>query len=153
MSNLIQLITALTGSFGFAMLFNVRRSKLIPAALGGGLAWGIYLLVNLFTDVDVLCYFIAAVILTFYAEIFARIKKAPTTIFLVSGAIPLFPGGFLYQTMRYAVMGEWKKFFHEGLNTLLIALAIAVGMLVTMTVFSVRKRILEMLEKKKTQQT
>ena len=35
MENAIQLITAFLGSLGFAMLFHVRREKLLLASLGG----------------------------------------------------------------------------------------------------------------------
>lgn len=138
MSYFIQLLTAFTGSLGFALLFNVREKKLIPAAIGGLISWAVYLLAGLLTPTAAIQYFMASIVLTFYAEIFARVKKAPATIFLVSGAIPLFPGGRLYQTMNAAVKGNWKLFGYQGLETIIIALAIAVGMLCTMTIFRIR---------------
>ena len=44
MSNFMTLLTALLGSAGFALLFNVRKQLLPLAALGGALCWGAYLL-------------------------------------------------------------------------------------------------------------
>ena len=38
MDMLIQLVTAFTGSLGFALLFHVRKEKLLLASLGGLLA-------------------------------------------------------------------------------------------------------------------
>ena len=35
MDMLIQLVTAFTGSLGFALLFHVRKEKLLLASLGG----------------------------------------------------------------------------------------------------------------------
>ena len=39
----IQLITALLGGIGFGLLFGMHRRHILPAALGGVLAWAIYL--------------------------------------------------------------------------------------------------------------
>lgn len=129
MSYVIQLITAFSGSIGFAMLFNIKRNKLFVAGFGGFLAWGVYLFAGIWLNSDPIRFFIASIALTFYAEIFAKIKKAPATIFLVSAAIPLIPGGSLYHTMSYAVAGDWEKFARQGTNTILLAVAIAIGML------------------------
>lgn len=134
MSYIIQLITAFTGSLGFAMLFNIKRQKLAVAAFGGFLAWGVYLLAGIWLESDPIRFFIASIVLTFYAEVFAKIKKAPATIFLVSAAIPLIPGGSLYHTMSYAVDGEWELFATQGTETILLAVAIAIGMLCGMSV-------------------
>jgi len=134
MTYIVQLLTAFTGSLGFAMLFNIKREKLLAAAFGGFLAWGVYLFAGIWLDSDPIRFFIASIALTFYAEAFARIKKAPATIFLVSGAIPLIPGGALYQTMRYAVAEQWEKFAIQGTETILLAVAIAIGMLCGLSV-------------------
>ena len=62
MENAIQLITAFLGSLGFAMLFHVRREKLLLASLGGLLSWGVYLLMGLALSDDVVRYFVASVV-------------------------------------------------------------------------------------------
>lgn len=134
MTYVVQLLTAFTGSLGFAVLFNIKRQKLLAAAFGGFLAWGIYLMAGIWLDSDPIRFLIASIALTFYAEAFARIKKAPATIFLVSAAIPLIPGGSLYQTMRYAVAGQWERFAVQGTETILLAVAIAIGMLCGLSV-------------------
>ncbi len=131
---LLQLLTAFTGSFGFALLFNIRGNRLLPASLGGVLAWGTCLLSGIWIPGDPVRFFLSSIVLTFYAELFARIQKTPATIFLVSGAIPLIPGGYLYHTMSYAVNSDWKAFLTEGKDTLVLAVAIAMGMLVAMSV-------------------
>ena len=40
---MIQLVTAFIGSLGFGLLFGLRTKHLFWAALGGMIAWGIYL--------------------------------------------------------------------------------------------------------------
>ena len=51
---IMQLATAFLGSLGFALLFQVRRKRLLLASLGGLLAWGVYLLMGMATDQDVI---------------------------------------------------------------------------------------------------
>lgn len=136
----MQLITAFLGSLGFAMLFHVRREKLLLASLGGLLAWGVYLLMGLTSDQDVVRYFVASVVLTIYAETLARVVKCPATLFLVTAAVPLIPGGSLYRTMQYFMMGEFSACSVQGLNTVLLAVAIAVGMLCPMSLFQLARR-------------
>ena len=49
MKYIIQLLMAFLGSLGFGALYNIHGKKLFLAALGGLLAWAVYLLVNQFT--------------------------------------------------------------------------------------------------------
>ena len=88
MNYALQIITAFLGSLGFSVLFNIRRTKLLIAGLGGMLSWSVYLLLGLYFDSDPIRYFFAAIFVTVYAEIFARIKKTPTTPLFVSAVYP-----------------------------------------------------------------
>ena len=47
---ILQLITAMTGSMGFALLFHVRPRLVLPAALGGFFNWWVYLISARFFD-------------------------------------------------------------------------------------------------------
>lgn len=140
MDYLIQIVTAFTGSLGFAIVFNIKKDKILLAAVGGALAWGAYILAGTAVASDAIRYYIASIVLTFYAEIMARVKKTPVTIFLVPATIPLIPGGSLYQTMRYAVALDQDRFASQGLYTLLLAGAIAAGILSTMTIWKIIAR-------------
>lgn len=132
---ILQLAAAFVGSLGFALLFHVRRERLLLASLGGLLAWGVYLLMGLVTDQDVVRYFVASVVLTVYAETLARVVKCPATLFLVTASIPLIPGGSLYQTMQFFMLNDLESFSRQALTTVLLAVAIAVGMLFPTAVF------------------
>lgn len=127
MTIFLQILTAFLGSIGFSILFNVRGSKLLIAGLGGALSWGLYLALGPVLSSDSIKYFIASLFVTIYAEAFARIKKSPTTSFLVPGFIPLIPGGALYSTMKYALHNDWSLFADKASYTVQLALAIAAG--------------------------
>ena len=141
MEYIVQLVTAFAGSWGFAMLFHVRREKLLLASLGGLLAWGVYLLMGFVSGQDVVRYFFASVALTVYAEMMARAAKCPATLFLVTASIPLVPGGSLYKTMQFFMQNDLEAFSRQALTTVLLAVAIAVGMLFPSSVFQLLQRV------------
>ena len=137
----MQLVTAFLGSLGFALLFHVRGIKLWLGSIGGLLAWGVYLWMGCFTGQDVIRYFVASVVLTVYAETLARVVKCPATLFLVIASIPLIPGGSLYKTMQYFMLNDLDAFSSQGLTTVLLAVAIAVGMLFPTAVFQLLRKL------------
>ena len=137
---ILQLVTAFLGSLGFALLFHVKRERLLLASLGGLLAWGVYLLMGQVTDQDVVRYFVASVVLTVYAEVLARMVKCPATLFIVTAAIPLIPGGSLYRTMEFFMENDLEAFSRQALTTVLLAVALAVGMLFPTSIFQLLRR-------------
>lgn len=127
--DILQIITGGIGSLGFAVLFNVRGKKLIAATLGGFVSWAIFLLLRLAIPNEPVCYFLVSALISLYAEIMARRLKTPTTTFLMTSLIPLIPGGSLYYTMVYAFGGISQNFINQGVHTLQLAAALALGII------------------------
>lgn len=123
----LQLITAFLGSLGFSLLFHLRKQLLLPASIGGFLCWGIYLVGIHFSEGVFVPCLLASAFAALYAEVLARIKKAPATLFLVPAVVPAIPGSTLYYTMSNAVQGEWDIARSYGYLTIQYALAIAGG--------------------------
>ncbi len=132
-SRILQVVTATVGTLGYALRFHARARHLPWCMLGGMLAWGAVLLFQSMGVGEVTSYFLASVVLAVYSQILARVRRCPATVFLVTASIPLIPGGGLYQTMRYAMDTRWDLFIAQGLQTLLLAVAIAAGMLIVQT--------------------
>jgi len=132
---LIQLLSAGIGALGFGMLYNLHGKKLAFAALGGLLAWSVYLLVNQFTDSPYTCAFVSSVALTLYSELMARVLKTPVTCFLVTSAIPLIPGAGLYRSVSALMLRDAAEAAHQGMYTLLFAASMAAGITVTTLIF------------------
>lgn len=124
---LLQLFTAWLGSFGFCLLFHMRRERMLPASLGGLFSWGIYLFFADCCEGIFIPTLLASAFCALYAECFARLLKAPATIFFIPAAVPLIPGSTLYYTMSYAVQGEWLLSQSYGFMTVQYALGIAAG--------------------------
>ncbi|MBQ9544570.1 MAG: threonine/serine exporter family protein [Clostridia bacterium] len=128
---LLQILYAFLGAYGFALLFNQKPvSRALPAAVGGAASWGIYLVCLHFGADAFLSAFAGGFVSCLYAEIMARVLKAPTTLFTIAAVIPLIPGGSLYYTMRCAITRDAASFATYGSSTLYTALGIAVGIAV-----------------------
>ncbi len=127
---MVQVTAAFVGSIGFAVFFNMKGKQIILAGAGGAATWMVYLLCQQQVEGYFIPYFIAAVFVAVYAEIMARMNRAPATIFLTAAAVPLIPGGSLYYTMTGLVNGNQKLFSESGTSALTIALAISLGFVV-----------------------
>lgn len=130
-TEILQIITGFIGSLGFGILFNIRGKRLIVASLGGLLSWFLFIILNKAIPNEVICYFLVAAIISFYAEISARICKTPTTAFVTTSLIPLIPGSSLYYTMASAFAGNPEIFLQKAISTLQLASALALGVILS----------------------
>lgn len=114
---------------GFSIVFDVKKPLFVfLSSLIGALGWAVFLLVGTIgSGSDVPCYLVATITVSVLAEICARVLKAPATIFLLIGIIPLVPGGGLYYAMNFLINGNYAMFAKKGIQTAAYAGAIAVG--------------------------
>lgn len=130
---LVQLFSSFFGSLGFAMLFHIHGKRMWQAALGGMLTWGVYLITESFIPSVFWGYTIAAAFGTCYGEWMARREKTPATLYLVPAVVMMIPGGSLYNTMYCVMQGDAAGFATTGLNTIKMAAAISIGILLAST--------------------
>lgn len=136
MMEILQIITAVTASCGFAVIFQIKLHHMKYIAIGGMLSWGSYFMVlKLFGD-PMKAMFIASAAVTLYSELCARIGKVPSTLIYVPAIIPLIPGSYLYYCTNGLVAGNEEEF--RKYTELLIenALAIVLGTVLVYTVIS-----------------
>ena len=125
---ILQFFAAFIGAAGFGFLFHLQFKHIFPAALGGVLTWVIYVIATTWGfDVFISSLF-ASAFAAIYSEVIAKIRKAPTTLFLIISVVVLIPGGSLYYTMSYAVQKKWAEAAAYGSQTLQCALGLAIGM-------------------------
>ena len=111
----------------FCFMFEVRKPLFILlCSLIGAAAWAVFLLMGSMGS-EILRYFVATLVVSSLSELCARILKAPATIFLIIGIIPLVPGGGLYYCMESLINGDYATFAQKGLQTAAYAGTIAVG--------------------------
>jgi len=119
---------AVMACVAFCLILNRRGVLMLVSSLGGGVGWAVCLLCA-FTGSDVVQYFAGAMAVALYAEVMARVFKAPATGFLVVGILPFVPGGGIYYTMEYCLSGDTQLFLSTGIHTFGVAGAVAVGLL------------------------
>ena len=132
---MVMIVTAAAGALGYCLLINVKRNKIVYGCLGGVVSTFLYCACVEAGLTPLLQNLIPAAVVTLYAEVLARVIKAPATVFLIPSIIPLVPGGRLYYTMRAIVDGDADSAKIYAMETIVIALGIAVGIVVISLVF------------------
>lgn len=116
----------------FCFIFNIRGKMMLFTSIGGAIGWFIFLLLSPVKN-DIVQFFFASMVTSVYSEIMARVCKRPVTPFQVIALIPMVPGGGIFYTMEYCVVGNSDMFLTTGLHTLGIAGALAMGILLVST--------------------
>jgi len=122
-----QLVTSFIASSGFGIIFNVPKNAVLKCGFVGMIGWLLYFyLVEQKVDAAVASFF-ASFAVGIISHIFAKIYKNPVIIFIVGGIIPLVPGGLAYDAMRNLVGNENMMAVELSVRVLMIAGAIALG--------------------------
>lgn len=122
-----QVIFACISAGAFAALFHISPRHLPLSALGGLLSWAAYLLLgNLVPDLFYRI-LLVSILTAAYAEIVARVRKAPATLFLLPALIPLVPGSYVYYMMLSLVMSHPQDAREYLLLTTKWAIGLAAG--------------------------
>lgn len=146
-ANLILLITSFLGAIGFALVFQSSIRHLLLDGVAGLAAEAVYLLAGAGGCSDFLCAFLSALSVTLLAEVLARIRKAPTIVFLLPGIVPIVPGSSLYYMMSALVFRTYDSAVTYGRATLYISVGIVTGIIVVSVLFSIGVQIVSTLKK------
>lgn len=131
------ILTGTLGAFAFTLVYRMRKRLILWAVLCGFLTMSLYTLCVQLTDLPFLQNLFPALFATAFAELLARLTKAPTTPYIVCSIIPLVPGGALFYTMYHFILGDMTQFHDKLLETLRISSGIAVGILCVSAVMQI----------------
>lgn len=130
--DILMIIASFFGSLGFTILYQTRGWRILIPSVGGAVFWSMYLAFLRFYNNEYLGYFLSAILITVYAEIWARVLKTPATTVLMPTVIPFIPGGALYYAINAALQMDMSTFAEKSRLALGLAAALAAGiMLVT----------------------
>ena len=132
---ILSLIYAYIACIGFGFIFHIRGKLLFITPIGGVLLWAVYLALEGPVDSIVARSLIATMVAAIFSETIARIMKIPVTLFMIIAILPLVPGSGIYYTMLACTKSDWEAFSAKGLETIGVAGAIAVGMLLISSIF------------------
>ena len=124
---LVKLIASFIGAGAFAVVFKANKRHVLFGALNGLVTYFIYYTVIFFINSSFAAAFISTAVAAVIAEIFARLRRAPSSVFLIPGVIPTVPGGNLYLFVRYLLESKLTDSLAQLFTALSIALGIAMG--------------------------
>lgn len=140
-----QIIAAFLATCGFGLLFGLDKKKLFFCSLNGGISWLVYLYMIKLNFSQAISFFISSVVMTLYSEVMARKIKAPASLFLIGGFIPLVPGSGVYYTMYGIITSDTAMIVKKGIYTLTVAGAIAIGIFLGITLYNFFYKLLKIL--------
>lgn len=127
MNGALQVAVAFVSTIAFAVIFHAPKKELLYTGLTGGAGWLVYLLAQSFGSGAVASSFLATLALAWLSRAFSFARKTPVTVFLICGIFPLVPGAGIYYTGYNFFMGNDALALEKGLETIKIAVAIALG--------------------------
>lgn len=131
----LQVVSAFIGVVTLAVVFQVPKQYLFLTGLTGAGGWLVDLVVMEVTESAISSSFFAAFLVAILSQIFARVSKAPVTIYLVSGILPLVPGVGMYRTVYYLLQNDTEQTSYYFSHTLQVAGMIALAIFVVDSFF------------------
>lgn len=132
---IIQVLGAFIGIIGFSVISGVPKKFLIHCSITGAAGWFVYLVSKSINGEEVLSMFLAALVVSLVSHIFARVFKAPVTIFLIPGILPLVPGIGMVRSVYYNIIHNSELTGYNLSLTIQTAGAIAMAILIMDTCF------------------
>lgn len=134
----IGLATIITG-LSFGVIFSVARRDLPLAIFSACLAWGASLLTSCYAVPGPAAAFVGALVCGLYANLFARLTDRPAQVVLVPGIVMLVPGTFGFVSFEQVIWGNVTAGTAGMMQTLLVAGALVIGLLLANAALSPRK--------------
>ncbi|WP_148409203.1 threonine/serine exporter family protein [Murimonas intestini] len=131
-----QVIAAFFAIAGFSIVIEVPKKFLVYSGFVGAVGWAVYLLFLDKYGIMVATFF-GGMAIALISHIFARIFKAPVTIFLIPGILVIVPGAGMYRTVYQIFLGEQGLAADYLLQTIQMAGMIALAIFAMDSVFSI----------------
>ena len=131
---------AFLATIAFGVLFQGPKRILWLSGIIGAVGWVVFIaLKKMFLILSFSANFLATVVIALLSEIFARVWRAPATVFEIPAIIPLVPGLGMYTGMRYILL-DYSNFGSEVLmGAAMDSCAIALGIMMVSGAFRALK--------------
>lgn len=137
---IIQVLAAFLAITAFSVVLYTSKKHVVFCGIAGALGWFTYLVLEPFGVSVVMRNFFVALVVAFLAHIFARSLKAPVTIFLATGILPVVPGAGMYQIAYQMFVGDHEMTSFYLIQTIQIAGVIALAVFLTDSFFRIFQR-------------
>lgn len=142
---ILQVVGAFVAVICFSIILEVPRKYLLHDGFTGAVGMFAYLFALKWNVSVTMSTFISAIIITLISNLLARMGKAPVTIFLIAGILPLVPGAGMYRIVYYILQQDKKLVQFYSWETLMEAGAIAVAIFITDSLYrlAIQKKVVK----------
>lgn len=123
----MKVIGAFIAIYAFAVVLETPRKYLWCAGTVSAVGWFVYLLSQQLGANDVFATFLSAAAISIVSNVYARVFRAPVTVFLVAGILPTVPGAGMYRIAASFIAGDSAMTAQNFITTLELAGVIAMG--------------------------
>lgn len=127
MTIFIQTLGAFLAVIAFSGILEAPKKYRIYYGLAGALCWFSYLVILAQTNSKIFAAFLSSLLVALFAHIAARRLKAPMTVFLIPGILPVVPGTSIYYSVYNIIQNDSQKYTYYLMETLQIAGSIALA--------------------------
>ncbi len=120
---------------GYSILVETPGKYILQAGAAGAGGAGVYICCLQLGLGTVFATFLSALVIALLAHTFARIFKAPVTVFLIAGILPTVPGAGMYRIVYYMILNDRSQTAYYLLQTLEIAGVIALAVFIVDALF------------------
>ena len=132
---MIKVLGAFLAIYAFAVVLETPKKYLWCAGVVSAVGWFVYLQSQQVGMDDVMATFLSATAISIVSHIFARVFRAPVTVFLVAGILPTVPGAGMYRIAASFIAGDSGMAAQNLIVTLELAGVIAMGIFLVDAVF------------------
>ena len=138
---IIEFICSYILTAGVSYYLYVPKNSISKVGFIGAGSWCIYKILTGLNINSIISTFLATCFISIMSEILARKFKKASTVYLLPSILPLVPGVGLYNTMMFFVQKDIEQGLQLGINTFMLAIAMASGILVSSSFVKMTKRI------------
>lgn len=114
-------IFAALSSFGFGILFNAPRKKILFCAFNGGMGWVLYVLFSNILNNLFVGMFMGSLFVSVFARILSHKHDMPFTLYFVPAIMPLVPGGNMLNVMTGLLENRMQYASEQAVTAILLA--------------------------------
>ena len=137
---IVRVIGAFIAIYAFAVVIETPKKYLWCAGTVSAVGWFVYLLSQQLGTDEVMATFLSAAAISIVSHIYARVFRAPVTVFLVAGILPTVPGAGMYRIAASFIAGDSGMAAQHLITTLELAGVIAMGIFLVDAIFRLFQR-------------
>lgn len=138
----IDIISSFFISSSVSIVNNVQRKYIYLCGLAGVITMSVYSMLSSAFGATVSS-LIACIALSLFSHTISHVTKLPNMIFVVSGVMPILPGGILFKAVNALAKNDYSQASLLGGQALLVGFAIAIGFLIDQVFAVLLKRVMQ----------